>query len=170
MNSLELTSAVTALANAIVCKLTPSEIALTASIFVQLGDTLATIEHLRVAVVFVVHSAKIRICVQHRLLRFKAIILDKLARHANPRTVLEGAKLRLGIRHSKAILGIPRFAHTFLSTVILECRSIFICSPNSYLFILSTISHGFAVISTHAGRNPLLMALRTDFTLLQAAQ
>lgn len=43
MNSLELTSAVTALANAISCKLSPSEIAVVASIFVQLGDTLATI-------------------------------------------------------------------------------------------------------------------------------
>ena len=43
MNSLELTSAVTALANAIACKLAPNEIALVASIFVQLGDTLATI-------------------------------------------------------------------------------------------------------------------------------
>ena len=43
MNYLELTSAVTALANAIACKLTPNEIALVASIFVQLGDTLATI-------------------------------------------------------------------------------------------------------------------------------
>lgn len=43
MNSLELTSTVTALANAIACKLTPSEIALIASLFVQLGDTLATI-------------------------------------------------------------------------------------------------------------------------------
>ena len=38
--SLELTSAVTALANAIACNLTIDEIA---SIFVQLGDTLATI-------------------------------------------------------------------------------------------------------------------------------
>ena len=43
MNSLELTSAITAVANAIACKLTTSEIALIASIFVQLGDTLATI-------------------------------------------------------------------------------------------------------------------------------
>ena len=43
MNSLELTSVVTALANAIACRLTPSEIALVASLFVQLGDTLATI-------------------------------------------------------------------------------------------------------------------------------
>ena len=43
MNSLELTSAITAVANAIACKLTPNEIALVASIFVQLGDTLATI-------------------------------------------------------------------------------------------------------------------------------
>lgn len=43
MNSLELTSAVTALANAIACKLSVDEIALLASIFVQLGDTLATI-------------------------------------------------------------------------------------------------------------------------------
>ena len=43
MNYLELTSAVTALANAIACKLTPNEIALVASLFVQLGDTLATI-------------------------------------------------------------------------------------------------------------------------------
>ena len=43
MNSLELTSAITALANAIACKMTTTEIALTAGIFVQLGDTLATI-------------------------------------------------------------------------------------------------------------------------------
>ena len=43
MNSLKLTSAVTALANAIACKLDINEIALLASIFVQLGDTLATI-------------------------------------------------------------------------------------------------------------------------------
>ena len=43
MDSLELTSAVTVLANAIARKLTPSEISLVASIFVQLGDTLATI-------------------------------------------------------------------------------------------------------------------------------
>ena len=43
MNSLELTSAVTALANAIACKLSIDEIALLASVFVQLGDTLATI-------------------------------------------------------------------------------------------------------------------------------
>ena len=38
MNSLELTSVITALANAIACKLTLSEISLLASIFVQLGD------------------------------------------------------------------------------------------------------------------------------------
>ena len=43
MNSLELTSAVTALANTIACRLTAEEIALVASLFVQLGDTLATI-------------------------------------------------------------------------------------------------------------------------------
>lgn len=43
MISLELTSAVTALANAIACKLSSDEIALLASILVQLGDTLATI-------------------------------------------------------------------------------------------------------------------------------
>ena len=43
MNSLELTSAVTALANALACKLTVDEMALLSSIFVQLGDTLATI-------------------------------------------------------------------------------------------------------------------------------
>ena len=43
MSALELTSAVTALANAIACRLTPSETALASSLFVQLGDTLATI-------------------------------------------------------------------------------------------------------------------------------
>ena len=43
MKSLELTSAVTVVANAIACNLTVDEIALVASIFVQLGDTLATI-------------------------------------------------------------------------------------------------------------------------------
>ena len=43
MCPLELTSAVTALANAIACKLTSDEIVILASIFVQLGDTLATI-------------------------------------------------------------------------------------------------------------------------------
>ena len=43
MNSLELTSTVTALANAIACKRTVDEMALVAGVFVQLGDTLATI-------------------------------------------------------------------------------------------------------------------------------
>ena len=43
MNSLELTSAVTALANVIACRLTADEIALLSSVLVQLGDTLATI-------------------------------------------------------------------------------------------------------------------------------
>ena len=43
MNSLELTAAVTALANAIACKFSVGELALVAGIFVQIGDTLATI-------------------------------------------------------------------------------------------------------------------------------
>ena len=43
MNPLELTAAITALANALARERTPSEIALLAGIFVQLGDTLATI-------------------------------------------------------------------------------------------------------------------------------
>ena len=43
MNTLELTAAVTAIANAIACGMTPSEIALVAGLLVQLGDTLATI-------------------------------------------------------------------------------------------------------------------------------
>ena len=43
MNYLEITSAVTALANAVASGLTVSELALVAGLFVQLGDTLATI-------------------------------------------------------------------------------------------------------------------------------
>ena len=43
MNSLELTGAVTALANAIACRLTVDAMALVAGILVQLGDTIATI-------------------------------------------------------------------------------------------------------------------------------
>lgn len=43
MNALELTSAVTALANALACKLTADELTLLASILVQLSDTLTTI-------------------------------------------------------------------------------------------------------------------------------
>ena len=43
MTPLELTSAVTALANAIACDLSTGELALVAGVFVQLGDTLATI-------------------------------------------------------------------------------------------------------------------------------
>ncbi len=43
MNPLELTSAVTALANAIACNLTTNEISLLASVLVQLSDTLGTI-------------------------------------------------------------------------------------------------------------------------------
>ena len=43
MHSLELTSAITALANGIACTLTVDETVLLASILVQLGDTLATI-------------------------------------------------------------------------------------------------------------------------------
>ena len=43
LNSLELTGAVTALANALAYQLNVDEMALLASIFAQLGDTLATI-------------------------------------------------------------------------------------------------------------------------------
>lgn len=43
MNAPELTLAITAIANAISKGLTLGELALTASIFVQIGDTLATI-------------------------------------------------------------------------------------------------------------------------------
>ena len=43
MNTLELTVAVSMLANAISCNLTVEEMAFLASILVQLGDTLATI-------------------------------------------------------------------------------------------------------------------------------
>ena len=43
MTSPALTSAVTAIANALACNLTPDEIALVSCVFVQLGDTLATI-------------------------------------------------------------------------------------------------------------------------------
>lgn len=43
MNALELTTAITTLANTIACKLTSSEVSLLASVLVQLGDTLATI-------------------------------------------------------------------------------------------------------------------------------
>ncbi len=43
MKALELTMSVTVLANALSCGLTIDEIAFLAGIFVQLGDTLATI-------------------------------------------------------------------------------------------------------------------------------
>ena len=47
MNALEITVAVTALANAIALDLNNDELAVLASIFVQLGDTLATIAAVR---------------------------------------------------------------------------------------------------------------------------
>lgn len=43
MNSCELTASITAIANAIACKLTNEEIAVLAAALVQLGDTLVTI-------------------------------------------------------------------------------------------------------------------------------
>lgn len=43
MNSLELTATITAAANIMANSLSPTELALLAGIFVQLGDTLATI-------------------------------------------------------------------------------------------------------------------------------
>lgn len=43
MNACELTASVTALANAIACKLDNDELTLLASVLVQLGDTLVTI-------------------------------------------------------------------------------------------------------------------------------
>lgn len=43
MNNIELTSAITLMANAISCRLTSEELGLVASILVQLGDTLATV-------------------------------------------------------------------------------------------------------------------------------
>lgn len=42
MNPCQLTASVTAVANALACKLSEEEIALLATILVQLGDTLAT--------------------------------------------------------------------------------------------------------------------------------
>ncbi len=43
MNNLCLTTSVTALANAIACNVPSDELALLAAVFVQLGDTMATI-------------------------------------------------------------------------------------------------------------------------------
>ncbi|MGN1317246.1 MAG: DUF6774 domain-containing protein [Acutalibacteraceae bacterium] len=43
MNALELTSAITATANVLACNFKEEELALLASVFTQLGDTLATI-------------------------------------------------------------------------------------------------------------------------------
>ena len=43
INTLELTASLTAIANAIACGLTVTELALVAGVFVQIGDTLATI-------------------------------------------------------------------------------------------------------------------------------
>ena len=43
MNALELTSSITALANAIACQISDDELDLRAAVFTQLGDTLATI-------------------------------------------------------------------------------------------------------------------------------
>lgn len=43
MNACELTATVTALANSIACQLTTDEVSLISAIFMQLGDTLATI-------------------------------------------------------------------------------------------------------------------------------
>ena len=43
MNHCELTASITAIANALSCKLSAEETALLGAIFVQLGDTLATI-------------------------------------------------------------------------------------------------------------------------------
>ena len=43
MNSCELTTAISALANSIACQMTTDEVALAGAIFSQLGDTLVTI-------------------------------------------------------------------------------------------------------------------------------
>ena len=43
MNSTVVTSTITALANVLSCNLTTSQITILAAVFVQLGDTLATI-------------------------------------------------------------------------------------------------------------------------------
>ena len=55
------------------------------------------IEYLCVAVLLVVHIAKVEVDVEHGFSRFKAVILDKLARHANPCAVIECADLCLVI-------------------------------------------------------------------------
>ncbi|MGN0546583.1 MAG: DUF6774 domain-containing protein [Acutalibacteraceae bacterium] len=43
MNPCELTAAITAVANSIACRLSNDELTLLSSVFMQLGDTLATI-------------------------------------------------------------------------------------------------------------------------------
>ena len=47
MNSCELIASITAVANAISCKLTVEELTILAAVFVQFGDTLATIATVR---------------------------------------------------------------------------------------------------------------------------
>lgn len=47
MNSCELTASITAVANAVACKLNKDELALLSAVLVQLGDTLVTIAEQR---------------------------------------------------------------------------------------------------------------------------
>ena len=81
------------------------------------GDGAAEIQHLSVAVVLVVHSAEIGIGVEHRLLRFKAVVLELVHR-------VEGAHTRLIALYSCKIINLCFFRKS--STLFIGVLLIFL--------------------------------------------
>ena len=61
------------------------------------SDCILKIEHLGIAVVLVIHTTQIRISIQHGFFGFHPVILDQLARNANPGSLVEGANFGFGV-------------------------------------------------------------------------
>ena len=55
------------------------------------------IERLSVAVVLIVHPPQIGIGIQHRLFRFRPVVLHKLPRDTDPAALIKSRNLNLGI-------------------------------------------------------------------------
>ena len=55
-------------------------------------DCVFHIKYLRIAVVFIVHTAKIRICIKHRFSRFNTVVFNEFAGNTNPRPIFERTK------------------------------------------------------------------------------
>ena len=70
------------------------------------GNRILEIEYLGIVVILVIHTAQIRIGIQHGLFGLDPTVLSQLTCYTNPSTLMEGRQLHLGIGNDLAGAGL----------------------------------------------------------------